>query len=58
MKKGKLTLSFMKVIQLENSDLKRHNYMRSDRMKRNMIEHNKGIKRTMIGYYGGDFRFL
>ena len=32
--------------------------MRSDRMKRNMIEHNKGIKRTMIGYYGGDFRFL
>ena len=43
--------SFMKAMQHGNSDVKEHNEqeIRNGRMKRNMIEHNKGFKRTMIG---------
>ena len=51
-KKCKLSvLSFMKVMQHRHSVVKEHNKgeMRNERMKRDMIEHNNGFKRAVIG---------
>lgn len=41
----------MKVMQHRHSVVKEHNKeeMRNERMKRDMIEHNNGFKRAVIG---------